>query len=306
MSAPRLDIDLSFCLEDPSATRANPRPTKFEGTITAAGFEVKIFASRPELLLGGSAPKLREVRTMAARLARVGYTITLFGPGGVIARIGRVRAPLIQRLFTRSAHIWLGSAATLVPLLSSRDLNAMSLPPATLFPLVPTVSRRIRRTATTTHYTRGSGRPRLIFVVGSENWNGEMPRVFDLLAEGTTIGSSPDADLQLAGLKAMHAEIRHTANDEYALYPINNPNDGPTDDPTSGAADAGFGVAEPGTPGGRSDSGRVLRTGARIELGNWKMAYFREEFADHGRPHGGRVGGEFARQKPQVNDRPGN
>jgi hypothetical protein len=29
------------------------------------------------------------------------------------------------------------------------------------------------------------------------------------------------------------------------------------------------------------------------------MAYYREEFADHGRPFGGRQGGEYAFQKQQ-------
>ena len=49
--------------------------------------------------------------------------------------------------------------------------------------------------------------------------------------------------------------------------------------------------------------GRILRTGARIELGPWRMGFFREEFADHGRPYGGRVGGELARQKRQPGPR---
>jgi hypothetical protein len=29
------------------------------------------------------------------------------------------------------------------------------------------------------------------------------------------------------------------------------------------------------------------------------MTFFREEFADHGRPYGGRVGGEIGHQRPQ-------
>ena len=50
-------------------------------------------------------------------------------------------------------------------------------------------------------------------------------------------------------------------------------------------------------------SGRILRTGALIALGEWRLAFFREEFADHGRPYGGRVGGEFAVQRPQPERR---
>ena len=37
----------------------------------------------------------------------------------------------------------------------------------------------------------------------------------------------------------------------------------------------------------------------RVEVGAWTMTFFREEFADHGRPYGGRVGGEIGHQRPQ-------
>jgi hypothetical protein len=126
-------------------------------------------------------------------------------------------------------------------------------------------------------------------VIGSENWNGQMPREFDLLPTRTSIGSGAEADLQLAGLSPLHAEIRHTDDDEYVLYPIGEL----------------AGSSMSAETSGRKDGGQVLRTGARIELGQWKMAYFREEFADHGRPFGGRVGGELARQKPQRDPRSG-
>ncbi|QNE48429.1 FHA domain-containing protein [Glaciihabitans sp. INWT7] len=243
------------------------------------------------MLMQGRSVKLADIRSLAQEIAGYGLSVTLTGPDGVIARIGDVNAPVMQRVVTGSPHIRLGSAAAVAPLLRRRSTAtpAVSLPPATLFPLVPTVSRRIRRRVTTTHYLPGSGRPRLIFVIGSENWNGQMPREFDLLPNGTTIGSGAEADLQLEGLSPVHAEIRHTKDDEYVLYPI-------------GELSGSSRLAE---ASGRKDGGQVLRTGTRIELGKWKMAYFREEFADHGRPHGGRVGGELARQKPQVDPRPG-
>lgn len=44
---------------------------------------------------------------------------------------------------------------------------------------------------------------------------------------------------------------------------------------------------------------KSLRTGDRLEFGDWVMSFFREEFADHGRPYGGRQGGEFSHQKAQ-------
>ena len=48
-------------------------------------------------------------------------------------------------------------------------------------------------------------------------------------------------------------------------------------------------------------SQKPLRTGDRIELGDWMLSYFREEFADHGIPFGGRHGGnpEPAQAEPR-------
>jgi hypothetical protein len=43
----------------------------------------------------------------------------------------------------------------------------------------------------------------------------------------------------------------------------------------------------------------LLRTGTRIDVGPWTLTYAREEYADHGRPYGGRLGGELGRQRPQ-------
>jgi hypothetical protein len=44
---------------------------------------------------------------------------------------------------------------------------------------------------------------------------------------------------------------------------------------------------------------RILRTGNRVELCPWTFSYWRAEYADHGRPYGGRIGGELGHQKPQ-------
>ncbi|RLQ84666.1 hypothetical protein D9V28_08610 [Mycetocola zhadangensis] len=235
-------------------------------------------------MLAGRRPQLSNLRFIADELARRGLTVALSGPSGLIARIGAIKSSVAQRVVTRSPHIELGAPAVLAPLLiprrsAPRAGAALELPPSTLFPLAPTFDRTVRRRVTTTHYTPGSGRPRLIFVVGSENWNGQRPREFDLLPTVTRIGSSVSSDLQLAGLRDHHAEIVHDKNDEYVFYP---------------SVEAGA-----STSSGRRTDGQILRTGARIELGPWRMGFFREEFADHGRPYGGRAGGEFAVQKPQ-------
>lgn len=290
----RLDIDLEFSLAEPGTPGDTTEATGAEqmgGTITASGLDVEIFSSRPEMFVRTSTMKLKELRGLAGDLAERGLTVSVSGPDGLIIRLGAVKAPVIQRLLTGSSHITLGSRAALVPLLRRRSAApeaglSLPLPPATLLPLVPTFDRRIRRRVTTTHYTPGAGRPRLVFVIGSKNWNGQMPREFDLLPTVTTIGSAPDADLQLAGLQPFHAEIRHDDNDEYVLYPLGD---------VSGGAKRNYRQDE--------NDGQVLRTGARIEMGPWRMAYFREEYADHGRPHGGRVGGELSVQKPQPSRR---
>ena len=43
----------------------------------------------------------------------------------------------------------------------------------------------------------------------------------------------------------------------------------------------------------------MLRTGARVDVGGQSLTFFREEYADHSRPYGGRVGGEAGRQPTQ-------
>ena len=48
----------------------------------------------------------------------------------------------------------------------------------------------------------------------------------------------------------------------------------------------------------------TLRTGSRFTVGPWELVFAREEFADHGRPFGGRLGGEFSDQ-PLQEARPG-
>ena len=303
----KLDIDLSFSLVEPTgavgASKARPDTDStgsefgdsfgaedaMHGTVTANGTEITVFTSNPEMFVQGRALNLEPLRALASELASRGLTVSITGPVGLIARLGDVQASVTQRLVTRSPHIVLGSRTALGPLVQARMRGqarmpvAIPLPPSTVFPIAPTFDRRSRHRVTTTHYTPGSGRPRLIFVVGSKNWNGQMPREFNLLPGTTTIGSSPEADLQLPGLKPLHAEIRHDHNDEYRLF----------------ATGDVAGSSRPSDDGRSIGNGQILRTGSRLEMGPWRMGYFREEFADHGRPFGGRVGGELAVQKPQ-------
>ena len=106
-----------------------------------------------------------------------------------------------------------------------------------------------------------------------------MPAVFHLRHGVTTIGSDPANDIVLEGLDPHHAEIRRNADDEYVVVHLGR----------SGRSRLN----------GEPVRERILRTGARLEVGEWTMVYAREEYADHGRPYGGRVGGEVGHQKAQ-------
>jgi hypothetical protein len=136
---------------------------------------------------------------------------------------------------------------------------------------------------TTTHDPLGGGHPRLIFAMGGEAPLGATQRQFELLRGVTVIGSGEDADLRLEGLDEHHAEIRRDPADEYIYVDLGSP---------AGSLVDGQPVSE-----------QALHTGDRIQLGQWTLSYYRDEFADHGRPYGGRQGGEFSRQLAQQEPR---
>jgi hypothetical protein len=280
MASPvRFDIDLQFSLLN---TESSPAVV---GTVSAAGTDLTVTVTEGSVMLPDTRAGLALARTVGAELARLGLTASLKTQHGVVGTAGAVRAPWVQRLFTRSRHLKLGSLSALLALRRdgrSAEAQPIILPPTTLFPVAPTVQRGVRRQTTTTHYLPGSGRPRLIFTVSSRTWDGTPAREFDLLPDVTIIGTSGAAHLLLPGLEAEHARIVHDDKDEYVLYITGA-------QPTSGQPV----LIERTTPG------RILRTGALITLGPWRLAFFREEFADHGRPFGGRMGGEFAVQRPQ-------
>lgn len=134
---------------------------------------------------------------------------------------------------------------------------------------------------TTTHAEWGAGNPRLVFNVG-EDYDGSPAREFALVDDVTVIGSAGGTQLRLDGLDPEHARIVHQEDDEYVLIP--------------------FGDAALGSDGDATNpeiERHVLRSGAKVQLGSWSMFFSRDEHADHGRPYGGRVGGELAHQKGQ-------
>ena len=131
--------------------------------------------------------------------------------------------------------------------------------------------------AMTTHAEWGSGSPHLLVSRG-----GEDRSVFDLTEDEVTIGSAPGSTLVLEGADAVHATITHDDRDEYVL--------------TLHGAGRMNASTNPDHDGPRSE---VLRTGARFTAGEWTLVFGRAEYADHGRPFGGREGGELSDQPPQ-------
>lgn len=274
----RLDMDLSVEQVGPD----DDTPMRF--TVQAAGQEIVITFDDTHGLGALSRHDLTHLGPLADGLARRGISVRVVGPKGTLVQLGDVKSGPVGRAIAGSPHIKLGRLSALFAEVQHREQGKASpftVPPPTLFPVIPTLARGVRRRVTTTHYIPGSGRPRLIFAVGSGDWNDSRPREFDLLPGRTTIGSGPDADLRLDGLEKLHAEIRHNEDDEYVLYSF-----------------AATGGGRPNLPHSKQDA-RILRTGSRIEIGPWRLAYYREEFADHGRPFGGRQGGEYAFQRQQ-------
>lgn len=108
---------------------------------------------------------------------------------------------------------------------------------------------------------------------------GDRQQVFALRGDVTTIGSDVDCDIRLSGLEPVHAEIRHDADDEFVLVRVGRP-------------------GSTRVHGAPVDTAR-LRTGSRVDVGGWTMSFYRDEFADHGRPYGGRIGGELGHQRSQ-------
>lgn len=123
-------------------------------------------------------------------------------------------------------------------------------------------------TITTTHAAWGAGHPRLIVTGEAERY------VHEINCDMTHIGSGADSDLLLPAADPLHAKILHDTTDEYVLIMV-------------GAGATSFGPNE------------TLRTGAHFTAGPWQLIFIRDEFADHGRPYGGRRGGELAYQRPQ-------
>jgi predicted GNAT family acetyltransferase len=125
-----------------------------------------------------------------------------------------------------------------------------------------------QHTVTTTHAAWGAGHPRILATSEHER------RLHEMTCDMTHTGSAADSDLKLSATDPLHAEVLHDTTDEYVLTML----------------------GEGATSSGRHE---VLRTGAHFTAGPWQLVFVRDEFADHGRPYGGRLGGEAGHQLPQ-------
>lgn len=281
----RFDADLAFSVNLPSAEEAGL--DLVSGTVKAAGKTITIKADSLSIFPSLRSIDRKALNDLATRLKNAGITIVIDGPKGTIASMGNVKPNLAGLIGASSTAVRIGKPEAFKDMLGRKKnfpaIEPMTVP-ATLFPLLPTFLKRYHRRPTTTHYARGGGRPRIIFVRDSESWDGKAPKILNVVDEVMEIGSAPGAKLVLSGLDPVHARIVHNELDEYVLVAVGN---------VGGSAGL--------NPGGEY----TLRSGARLEMGDWRLVFFREEYADHGRPFGGRNGGEFAFQKPQLNPRTG-
>lgn len=273
-----VDADLEFTL-DLSGARS------VRGSLTGSGKHLQLRVSDPFLFAGKT--DASAVRGISDGLARQGVSLTVVSPAGPLVTLGVPRTSWLQRRVTGSRHIRVERRARLWSLVRGRAQapaggalpRAELAPPTTLFPLAPTFRRRRRQPVTTTHDARGGGNPRLIMAPAAHPLPGDRQEAFRLRGQVTTIGSDAACDIQLAGLDPFEAEVRHDPADEFVLVRL----------------------GRPGTTrvNGASVDTALLRTASRVDIGDWTMSFYREEYADHGRPYGGRVGGEIGHQRRQ-------
>ena len=274
MRSVTIAADLDFRVEVPGGATVN-------GHVRGAGNDLVVEVDDPTIFAGRSdAPA---VRALAAGLARRGLRVQVVDREHHLITLGAVRTSWWQRRLTGSRHIRLGSlrgAWTGARSRAGADRpvlpDATLAPPATLFPVAPTFQRRPRRQVTTTHDPLHGGNPRLT-LVSTDGVHHEHPPVHYLGDGVTTIGSGAQCDVRLPRLADLHAQVRHDEDDEIVLE-ANDP--------------------EVRVHGARVRR-QILRTGSRVDLGEWTFTFSREEYADHGRPYGGRIGGELGHQRPQ-------
>lgn len=249
--------------------------------LTGSGSHLDLEVDDPQVFAGRG--DVAMVRAVAQGLAEQGLTVRVRSGGTHLITMGATRSRWWHRRLTGSRHIRLGSARGLWTSARSRATSGSEpvlpdrglVPPKAVSPIGPAFLRKPLRT-TTTHAVRGGGDPKLV-LVPPEDWPDARHPYFRLRKDRTTIGSGEGCDIRLPGLAELHAEVLLDENDEYVVV----------------ARDLGT------TVNGERVDQRLLRTASRLQVGTWTLTFYREEYADHGRPFGGRVGGEIGHQRPQ-------
>ncbi|VXB17384.1 FHA domain-containing protein [Nocardioides sp. AX2bis] len=249
------------------------------GRLRGSGNRLELEVDEPGAFAGrADAPA---IRTVAETLARYGVVVKVVSGGEHLVSLGAVKAPWWQRRATGSRRIRIGSvrgaltsarsrARAAEPVLPSNDL----VPPMPVWPIAPTFQRNPRVGRGGTHGRGGS--PRLV-LFKADVVAGERQPIF-WLGETTVVGSDPSCDVVLPGLADRQVVIRHSDDDEYVVTTL---------------------AGRARVHGAQLDDRVVLRAGARLEVGDHLLVFSRAEHADHGRPFGGRVGGELGRQERQ-------
>jgi hypothetical protein len=271
-----VDADLHFSLHPPDGGEP------VEGHLSGEGTRLRLEVSNPQGL--ADVRGRRWVAGIADQLARDGLRVSVVTGGEELLVLGSPRNSWWQRRLTGSRHIKIRRFGRFASLARPRRGGGSAVfprgdlvPPPTPVPLAPTFLRRRRADVTTTHDPEGGGRPRLVAPPG--HWPWDTSAVFHLRHGTTTVGSDPASHIRVDGLDRFHAEIRRNADDEYVFVQLSRTN--------------------PIRVNGERVRERILRTGTRLELADWTLVYARDEYADHGRPYGGRVGGEVGHQRPQ-------
>lgn len=271
----RVGADLTFEVSAPGRDTVH-------GNLSGSGNRLLLEIDDPSLFAGTRSSGAG--RSIAETMSSHGISVRVVSRGVHVVTAGAVMAPWWQRLATGSSRIRLGSPRGAWMARSALRSDAESLlpdlsgVPLTPFPIAPTFGRLRRLAIATTHDLGRGGLARLFLLPGARSREGQEQRAFTLLDPLTVVGSAESCDIVLAGLEGRHAEIHQDENDEFILV---------------GAEGADVRV------NGRRGARLLLRTGSRVEIGPWTLAFTRQEHADHGRPHGGRSGGETGYQRPQ-------
>ena len=280
-----VEADLCFSVEVPGGTSVT-------GSLEGAGSDLVLKVSDPAAFAGSD--DAASLRRLAAELSRLGLRIEVRDRRDVpLLRLGEVHCPWWQRPLTRSPHLRVSGIRGRAAAGRGRtrgDASALPkgalAPPATPYPLAPTFLRRPVRRVTTTHDPARGGLPRLVELLPDDRGTLAGPPVHWLQQERTLLGSDPGCDVVLPGLAPRHAEVVQDEADEFWIVAL---------DPETRVH-------------GERVSSALLRTAARIELGaedaRRVLTFVREEYADHGRPYGGRIGGELGHQRSQPSRRP--